>query len=337
MDNQYDIVIYGGTSVGCIAAIQAARLGKRVALLVRDSWYGGMTTNGLGWVDLKDPRIIGGMTREFFHRLWSYYENEDNWKWEQKKHIPGQLGTYDEHTQCCWSFEPKAAEQVFSEMLSQEPNIHIFYNIFIQHAVDKNGSTILNVSTSGGVFHGTVFIDCSYEGDLMSACGITNTIGRESKDKYGEEHNGVILPHHDNHRVDVTINARMLDRVVALEKIEPGDGDDLVQSYCFRLCMTDVRDNMIPIDKPEIYDDDDYEMLFRAIEAGITKEKLLNFNPLPNRKYDVNNAGPISLDYVGKVTHGLTILCNNEKMSMMIIFFSLEVSYGLYKIILEYL
>jgi glycine/D-amino acid oxidase-like deaminating enzyme len=113
----YDIVIYGGTSSGVIAAIQASRLGKSVILIHPGKNIGGATSNGLGMIDSNRHSLIGGLTREFFHSLWQYYQNEAVWKFEAKHLMKNQQNISKCDEQTMWVLEPHVAESIFNSML----------------------------------------------------------------------------------------------------------------------------------------------------------------------------------------------------------------------------
>jgi hypothetical protein len=312
-----DVAIFGATCAGVVAAIQCARSGKTVALVAQGTHVGGMCTNGLGWVDLKDSTIIGGITKEYFHNLWQYYEQDANWTREPKKHIAGQLGKYNPHSQTCWSFEPHVAEKILHDMLKKEQHVFLLLNFPVILQVQKQDEKVQHVlfSSSDGATTAFVnsdfFMDCSYEGDLMASIGISSTTGREANGKYHEQHNGCVFPNHEKHTINVPIspydnNGQLLPQISSGQFTE-GEEDASIQSFCFRLCMTDDKDNMVPVQKPGTYNEKDFELLLRAVEAGTPKDNLLNMRELPNHKWDVNNGGAISLDYIaGNSTSWIT-------------------------------
>jgi len=303
----FDVVVYGATSAGCVAVVQAARLGCSVALCAVEKHVGGMTSNGLGLIDIKNGNIVGGVTKEFFTRVWEHYNDPASWKWKPRRVFPGSLGSYNPEAHEMWVLEPHVAEKIFNDMLSHEKNLTLFTECTLID-VDKNQSTIRSIVTTGSTLSGKMFIDCSYEGDLLAMADVSYTVGRESNTKFGERHNGIIFEGHVNHKFDFPISPYkdpndpsqgLLDDV-SMSTDKPGAGDNGVQAYTFRLCLTDVAENRTEIVKPADYDESRYEILFRSIEAGLQKENMLKLDPLPNGKYDMNSSGPVSSDYVGK-------------------------------------
>src|SRR5688572_26774690 len=115
----YDIVVYGGTSGGVMAAVQAARMGKTVVLIEPGKYLGGMTSGGLGWVDVGNPKTIGGLGREYFHNVWKHYQDDTNWKWEKKRKMPGQHAPLPADDQTMWTVEPSVAEKIFDAMATE--------------------------------------------------------------------------------------------------------------------------------------------------------------------------------------------------------------------------
>ncbi len=329
----YDIVIYGGTSSGVTAAIQASRMGKSVVLIEPTSRIGGLTTGGLGQTDIGNKQAIGGLSREFYENIKAYYDNPKNWKWQSKSEYRdgGQTMTKD-NEKTMWTFEPSAALTVFKQMMEKE-NIKLVYNERLNRktGVQKTGNKISSIEMqSGKIFIGDVFIDATYEGDLMATAGVSYTLGRESNEQYGETLNGVQanrinttltgsvsrngLYHNFLTRVDPYVikgnpESGLLPNIVASPGIV-GEGDNKIQAYCFRMCLTDAPENRVPFKKPEVYNELDYELLFRNYEArtGAIRDMYFYGNSLlpwinagmPNRKTDTNNKFAFSTDYIGK-------------------------------------
>jgi hypothetical protein len=298
-------VIYGGTSGGVAAAVQAARMGKKVVLIEPGDHLGGLTTGGLGKTDSGDKTVIGGISREFYKRLKKYYDNPANWNQEKQSDYQG----YDPDSDSIWGFEPHVAEKIYGQMLEEE-NIQVIRN----DRLDLAGGTVVNeglissiTMESGLEFTGKMFIDATYEGDLMASAGVSYTVGRESNQVYGETLNGVqkdqAIYHQFVDGVDPYVisgdpSSGLLPGVHDNNPGEEGEGDDLVQAYCFRLCLTDVEENMVPYPKPEGYDETRYELLLRNFEAG---ESGMPWLPgmMPNRKTDTNNRTGFSTDNIG--------------------------------------
>lgn len=313
---EFDVVVYGGTSAGVIAAVQAKKMGKSVVVVGPDKHLGGLTSGGLGYTDTGNKAVIGGLARDFYHRLWTHYNSDAAWRW-QKKSEYGNKGqgtpAIDGVQRTMWIFEPHAAEKVFEDLV-REHGITVHRDEWLDRAngVRKTGARIASITMlSGKTFAGKMFIDATYEGDLMAAAGVQYHVGREGKRVYGEEWNGVQtgVLHHRHHfgvlkaKISPYVvpgdpKSGVLPRVSAEPPGNYGEGDDKVQAYCFRMCLTDHPENRIPFARPEGYDPKQYELLARIYAAGWT-ETFNKFDPIPNRKTDTNNHGPFSTDNIG--------------------------------------
>lgn len=319
--NSADVVIYGGTSAGISSAIQTARLGKTVILIEPSRRLGGLTTGGLGQTDIGNKQVIGGIAREFYQNIRRHYEDSASWIWQDRSEYRdgGQTST-DNNEDAMWTFEPSAALKVFYNMI-QDLDINIVYNQRLNRAsgVSKYASTIKSISMeSGERYYGKMFIDATYEGDLMAAAGISYTVGREPNSQYGETLNGVqannksttlsgyLSANAINHNFVEGVDPYIIPGDSSsgiLPGINPGveedgSGDNHIQAYCFRMCLTDHPDNRIPFAKPEDYNEMDYELLFRNYEAGYNRIPWIN-SKMPNRKTDTNNRDGFSTDYIG--------------------------------------
>jgi hypothetical protein len=312
----YDLVIYGGTSGAVAAAVQAKKMGKTVVVVSPDKHLGGLSSGGLGWTDTGDKSVIGGVARDFYHRIWQHYERPESWRQQQKSDYGNKgQGTpaIDGVNRTMWIFEPHAAEKVFEDLV-REHQIPVLRDEWLDRAkgVKKSGARITAITTlSGKTYTGKMFLDATYEGDLMAAAGIDYHVGRESRAQYGEELNGVqtgVL--HHRHHFGV-LKAKVSPYVVPgdpksgiLPRINPdhpgefGAADKKLQAYCFRMCLTDDPSNRVPFAKPAGYDASQYELLLRIYAAGWT-ETFGKFDPIPNRKTDTNNHGPFSTDNIG--------------------------------------
>lgn len=311
-----DLVIYGGTSAGVMAAVQAARMGKRAVLVCPERHLGGMSSSGLGFTDTGNKAVIGGLAREFYHRIWRHYEQPSAWRW-QRREAYGNRGqgtpAVDRDRRTMWIFEPHVAEAVFEELL-REHEIPVHRNAWLDRArgVHKTGSRITAITMlDGRTFAGKMFLDATYEGDLMAAAGVEYHVGREANSVYGEQWNGVQtgVLHHRHHFgvlkqpispyvVPGNPGSGLLPRISGEPPGERGQGDRRIQAYCYRLCLTDHPDNRVPFPKPKGYDAGQYALLLRIFEAG-WRETFQKFDPIPNRKTDVNNHGPMSTDNIG--------------------------------------
>lgn len=330
---QYDIVIYGGTSAGITAAIQASRMGKSVVLIEPTSRIGGLTTGGLGQTDIGNKQAIGGISREFYENIKTYYDNPKNWKWQKSSdYRDGGQSMRDENENSMWTFEPSAALSVFNTLIQKE-NIQLVYNerLHRESGVHKSDGKIYSITMlSGKIYMGDVFIDATYEGDLMAAAGVSYFVGREPNDAYGETLNGVQANnvnatlsggisrngryHNFIAKVDPYVikgdpTSGLLPNVVIGPGIE-GSGDHKIQAYTFRMCLTDAPENKIPFIKPKGYVEIEYELLFRNFEARTgTVLEMYNYGvplvpwsngAMPNRKTDTNNRYGFSTDYIGR-------------------------------------
>lgn len=331
----YDLVIYGATSAGISAAIQGSRMGKKVVLIEPSGRIGGLTSGGLGQTDIGNKQAIGGLSREFYQNIKQYYQQSENWIWQKRETYRdgGQTRTSG-NEDAMWTFEPSAALKVYKAMLSKEANITLVYK---QQLNRKNGVIKLKESIksiqmeTGEVYSGKMFIDCTYEGDLMAAAGVSYTVGRESNSQYGESLNGVQANKVGlSLRKTVSLNGYYHNFIESVDpyivkgnpqsgllpfinKDKPGiDGmaDHKIQAYCYRMTLTDHPENRTPFLKPEGYNDMDYELLFRNYEAadGLVN-KMYNYgdplvpwinSDMPNRKTDTNNQKGFSTDFIGQ-------------------------------------
>ncbi|MCR2822066.1 FAD-dependent oxidoreductase [Lederbergia panacisoli] len=280
-----DLVVYGGTPAGITAAIQAKQMGLNVVIAEFSNYIGGMTASGLGATDFGAKEAVGGLSREFYKRIGEYYGKEEQ-----------------------WTFEPKAAKLIFNKWL-EENDIPVF---FLQHLkeVEMEDSKIKRINMeNGNSFIGTIFIDASYEGDLMAKAGISYFVGRESNATYNETYNGVQFgyPHHkfevpvDPFVIEGKNESGLLPGIAELELQEievQGQGDKRIQAYNFRICLTQDEENLIPFPKPPSYDPNLYTILLRYINAGVWDAMNLHIL-LPNGKTDLNNYGGVSTDYIG--------------------------------------
>ncbi len=315
-ETDYDVVVYGGTSAGVIAAVQAKRMGKHVVIVGPDIHLGGMSSGGLGWTDTGNKRVIGGLSREFYHRIWKEYQQPNAWR-EEHREAYGNRGqgtpAIDGDKKTMWIFEPHIAEAVFESFVS-DWNIPVHRDQWLDraHGVIMQGKRITSIKMlSGKLYSGKIFIDASYEGDLLATSGVDYTVGRESKAQYGEEWNGVQtgVLHHGHHfgilktpispyKVPGDPTSGVLPRISTEPPGAYGTADNKVQAYCYRMCLTNQPGNRIPFPKPPGYDPEQYELLLRVLNNGWRKA-FRKFDPIPNLKTDTNNHGPFSTDNIG--------------------------------------
>lgn len=292
---QYDFVVYGGTAGGAIAAVTAAREGLRVALIEPGTHIGGMLSGGLSRTDYGKKEVIGGYAREFYWRAGNYYRTR-------------QYGQ-DE----AWYHEPKVGEQILREMLS-ESGVTIFqqHRLREKQGVKKQGTRLVSITMENGAeFEAAVFADASYEGDLMAQSGVSYTWGRESSSQYGESLAGV-RPTHFQHVFKFPVNAygaggKPLPEIQTSPHGKIGDGDKKVQSYNFRVCVSNDPVNQVRYPKPDPYSPERFALLLRLLENW-TKHNgkppemgdLFIIAAMPNSKADLNNRGAFSTDYLGE-------------------------------------
>jgi hypothetical protein len=322
--NNYDLVIYGGTSAGISAAIQASRMGKTVILIEPTKRIGGLTTGGLGQTDIGNKLAIGGISREFYQNVKKYYQQPENWKWQKSSEYKdgGQTRT-DSGEDAMWTFEPSAALKILHKMLDQEKNITLVYNQRLnrEKGVTKKKGVITSIAMeSGETYNGKVFIDATYEGDLMVTAGVSYTLGRESNKKYGETLNGFhtadtartmtnqpsrnsinhnFVPGVDPYREKGNPGSGLLPFINPKSPGKEGSANKGVQAYCFRMCLTNHPENRIPFEKPANYNELEYELLLRNYETGEKGFPWIN-SDMPNRKTDTNNRTGFSTDFIGQ-------------------------------------
>ncbi len=323
----YDIVVYGGSCSGVTAAIQAKRMGRSVVLLCPEEHIGGLTISGLGWTDTKDVNAIGGLAREFYHRIWQYYTDPAKWVYLQRSSYTSYVSQsglcIQDDNQTMWTFEPHVAELIYQQWLEQE-GVTVITNCWLDRSpggVVRSGDRItaiktLTYNTENGfvpadTFVGKMFIDTSYEGDLMAAAGAAYRRGRDSNSEYNETLNGVYFKSTDlspskspYYGIDPYVDpgnpeSGFIDGVEAEfdDFNSIGKGDNRLQAFNLRMCLTDVASNKLTISKPVGYDEAQYELLLRLFEAG--QKPGFTSQRMPNLKTDSNNSGLMSLDWPG--------------------------------------
>jgi len=290
---QADVCIYGATSAGVIAAYTAKKMGKTVVLIEPGGHLGGMTSGGLGYTDIGNKYAITGLSRDFYRRIGKHYG-----KFEQ------------------WTFEPGVAKKYLQQYLD-EAGIKVLYQSRVVSA-SKSGAEIKSIvlenslkpdTKSNRTIVAKVFLDCTYEGDLMARAGVKYAVGREANGDYNETINGVQLM--KGHQLPDGIDPYKIAGKpesglvwgVSNDKLEPnGTGDKKVQAYNYRICLTSDPGNMVPITKPDGYDPAHFELLARLI-ARQPERKTLNdyfiWSKMPNNKTDINNRNGFSTDMIG--------------------------------------
>jgi FAD dependent oxidoreductase len=290
---QYDVCIYGGTSAGVIAAYTAAKMGKRVLLVEPGKHLGGLSSGGLGYTDIGNKYAITGLARDFYRRTGRHYG-----KFEQ------------------WIFEPHVAEGLFNEYIINA-GIPVLYEYRIVTAEKNNGFikqiVLENSSAPSPRTNKTIvarmYIDCSYEGDMMAKSGVIYAIGRESNNTYNETYNGVqLMEGHqfpdgiDPYKIPGEPSSGLLWGISEAKLSSNGTGDKKVQAYNYRICLTNDQKNSSPVKRPDDYDSTRYELLIRLFKTQPDKRTLNDyfiFSKMPNHKTDINNRGGFSSDMIG--------------------------------------
>ncbi len=286
---QTDICIFGGTAAGVIAAVQAASMGKTGLVVEPGKHLGGLTAGGLGWTDIGNKAAIGGLSREFYRRLGRHYGKEE-----------------------AWTFAPGVAEREFNSLLA-EAKVPVHFQQRLA-TVSKDGARIVEiVMETGDVFRAKMFIDATYEGDLMAKAGVAYFVGREANRVYGETLDG-IRSTTPKHQFIVPVDpyvkpgdpaSGLLPLVQAVALGDAGEGDKTVQAYNLRLCLTKNPANRRPIEPPADYDPARYELLGRYFDALAAAQKpvllknFLKLDMVTADKTDINNNGPFSTDFIG--------------------------------------
>ena len=310
----YDLVVYGGTSGGITAAIQAARMGRTAVLIEPTQFLGGLTTGGLGATDIGNKRAIGGISREFYGRVWQHYNDPKVWKHESREEYLTKRSRNDPNEKTMWTFEPHVATKIYDDMLREvRDKVTVVkgerLDLRAGRGVVKNGARIVRiVMESGRAFEGKMFVDATYEGDLLAKAGVKYHVGREANSVYGETINGVQAGHAVSHQFIKQVDPYVKPGdpksgvLPGIELNGPGEefsGDRKVQAYNFRMTTTDVPANRRAWEKPANYDPKWFELLLRNFEAG---DHRVPWNPvwMPNRKTDTNNNFAISTDFIGE-------------------------------------
>jgi len=287
-ESKYDVCVYGGTASGIVAANAAAKMGLKVVVIEPTNRIGGMTTGGLGRTDIGNKQVVKGLALKFYRELGKRYGNLEN-----------------------WVFEPSAAFEVM-KTFADVPNVSIVKGRYICSASVNNGR-IESLSATDGTdtleYRAEWFIDCSYEGDLMAKAGVSYRTGREDNSEYCETWDGsqCLEGHQFPDGVDPFVvpgdpKSGLLWGISKQEMKENGKGDNYIQAYNYRICLTDVKENMIPIGRPDDYDSTRYELLLRLYDAQKDKRGINDYfiwSLMPNHKTDINNRGGFSTDMIG--------------------------------------
>lgn len=307
----YDICVYGESASGVVAAIQGARMGKKVVLLSKNNHVGGLATSGLTATDMNRNDLIGGITKEFYNKIYTYYLKPESWRNQDRESFMTSTlkrtyrGKNDER-QIQWVYESSVAERIMLDML-KAADVEILFNHRLDLGKDirKEENTIKSIQLENGkTIEAKIFIDASYEGDLLARAGISYTVGRESNQQYGETLNGIRVNYDqgkDLTKISPYIKegnpkSGVLPYVTPKEWGKQGEEDKRVQAYCYRMTLTNDPDNRMAIQKPCNYQPQWYEIYARMLklEPETELQKIITLTPMPNKKTDTNH-----LDFFG--------------------------------------
>ncbi len=304
----YDVAVYGASSAGVIAAVQAGRMGKSVVLISSANHVGGMTASGLGTTDVGNAATIGGLALEFYSRIYQHYHANAAGFGAGTGSTAAQASDVSSSPPVQFTFEPHVAEAVFLEML-RSAGVNVVFGESLDRVggVSHIGHRITSIRMkSGREFTAPMFIDATYEGDLLAAARVPYRVGRESVAEYGESLAGVYRDEQLTGEVDPfwtpgDASSGVLPGVSPIEPGANGSGDRRVQQYNFRLCFTDVLANRIPFREPLVYRRSDYELLRRRLLSNpqFTVNNVIKILPLPGGKADINGTGSFSTDMSG--------------------------------------
>ena len=286
-EQTFDVVVYGATLSGIAAAVNAAKEGMLVGLFEETSHIGGMVSGGMSNPDFKTFESLGGTYKEFMDRVVRHYSKANG---PDSKQV-------DECYHGAW-YEPKVAKAVFMQMLSEHTNLEVFPENRLIKAIVATGKSGMKKLTSvqfkdaksgrSLMVNAKVFIDATYEGDLLAKAGCRYQLGRESRQTYGELFAGVKYYSGGRFLIGST-----------------GEGDRKIQCSNFRICMSRDPENYIPIEKPQNYRRDEFLSLLKLMQEGkITKldNQIVKIRTIPNQKADFNDLmySPVSLRLPGE-------------------------------------
>lgn len=288
---EVDLCIFGGSSAGVMAAYTAIKAGKTAVIIEPGGRVGGLSSGGLGMTDIGNKYVVTGLALDFYRKLGAYYGNLEN-----------------------WTFEPKVALSVFEQYM-KDANIDVVYNKQLLD-VKKAGRHIQEIIVSNLdeqnspklTVKAKMFMDCTYEGDLLAMAGVSYHVGREDNSVYNETLNGVqLMKGHqfpdgvDPYQVKGDAASGLLWGVHDEVLKSNGTGDKKVQAYNYRIALTNAPDNRIPITKPDNYDPKRYELLVRQKEIQPWKDlrDVFIWSLMPNNKTDINNRNGMSTDMIG--------------------------------------
>src|SRR5690606_9878037 len=283
---EVDLCIYGASSAGVIAAYTAANAGKKVLIVDPANHLGGLSSGGLGMTDIGNKFVVTGLALDFYRKIGKHY------------------GSFEQ-----WIFEPKVAKGIFQDYLDKA-KVQVMMNHPLSEVTKENGNIsqiALNSEQGSTLVKAKIFMDCTYEGDLLAAAGVSYHVGREDNSLYGETINGVqLLDGHqfptgiDPYKIKGDASSGLLWGVSNEKLLPQGTGDKKVQAYNYRITLTNVPENRIEITKPENYDPSRYELLKRQKELQPWKsiQDVFIWSRMPNGKTDINNRNGFSTDMI---------------------------------------
>ena len=274
-----DVIVYGATPGGFCAAIAAAREGAKVVLLEPTAHVGGVNTGGLSFSDSNQTvrSTLLGLFEEWHQRVAADYA-------ARGVKLPYDVAVKDNSV---WTYEPHVAARVTDAML-KEAGVSVLTKQTLE-GVEKAGARIVGLRTSGGMHTAKVFIDATYEGDLMARAGVVWHLGRESRDEYGESFAGRQYPKEKMAINGFDANGLPLPFITS---VRPGDdqaGEETVMVYSFRLCLTKNPANRVPFPEPQTYDPARFELIRRYFQKYPNAPLPWDLYPLPGDKFDANN------------------------------------------------
>jgi hypothetical protein len=274
-----DVIVYGATPGGFCAAIAAAREGAKVVLLEPTAHVGGVNTGGLSFSDSNQTvrSTLLGLFEEWHQRVAADYA-------ARGVKLPYDVAVKDNSV---WTYEPHVAARVTDTML-KEAGVSVLTKQTLE-GVEKAGAKIVGLRTSGGMHTAKVFIDATYEGDLMARAGVVWHLGRESRDEYGESFAGRQYPKEKMAINGFDANGLPLPFITSLRPGDDQAGEETVMVYSFRLCLTKNPANRVPFPEPQTYDPARFELVRRYFQKYPNAPLPWDLYPLPGDKFDANN------------------------------------------------
>lgn len=283
-------------------------MGHSLIVVSPDLHIGGLTSNGLSWEVAGKEETIGGISREFYHRVWRHYQSPDAWKWEKMDDY-GNRGqgspAFDGDRRTMWIFEPRVAEEILESWI-KENDLQVIREERLDRekgVLMKSGKITAITCLSGNRYEGKVFLDCTYEGDLMAAAGVGYSVGGEINAFHGDALKGhevqVANPDDLMNQIDPSKISRNQTRGLFESNgnhplIEYAELDSVGRTFPFRLCLTQIDDNHVPFTRPDGYDPHVYEYLLPFLFSNSYLD-ILPFSPIPNAKSVTVNLDPFGV------------------------------------------